>query len=302
MVGWKMGTVGRLGLSGLAVTSGLLASAWIASGQFIRRRRPDPPVNPMAYGLEAERVRFSSRDGVTLGGCWIPTKRRRGTVILLSGQGGSFDSDLIHAPALVRHGYDVLLFDFRGHGQSQGEYVSWGCYEWLDLLGALDFLEDRGIKQVGLLGFSMGAAVAIRGASQTEAVTAIISDSCYVDLVKAISGWAATYGIGGKVIELFAHLVLKMVNWRLGCRVEEASPIRWIGQLSPRPILFIHGERDPFVSQDDFLALWHAARAPKERWIVPGAGHREADKLYPAAYRQHVLRFFDRYLADRYRG
>lgn len=302
MARWKISTAGYLSLGGLAATSGLLASAWIASGRLIRRRRPDPPANPAAYGLEAERVRFPSRDGLMLGGCWIPAKHRRGTVILLSGQGGSFDSDLVYAPALVRHGYDVLLFDFRGHGHSQGEYVSWGYYEWLDLWGALDFLKGRGVDQVGLLGFSMGAAVAIRGAVQAEGVAAIVSDGCYVDLARAIFGWAAARGIRGRGIELFARLMLQMMGWRLGCRVEEASPIRWVGRVSPRPILFIQGERDPFVPLEDFLALWHTARAPKEQWIVPGAGHREADKLYPAAYRQHVLSFFDRHLAGRREG
>ncbi len=301
MAEWKMTAVDRLGLSALAAAGGLLAGAWLASGQLVRRRKPDPPANPAAYGLEAEPVCFPSRDGLMLGGYWIPAEPRRGTVILLPGQGGSFDSDLVHAPDLIRHGYDVLLFDFRGHGHSQGTYVSWGYYEWLDLLGALDFLKGRGVVEVGLLGFSMGAAVAIRAASEAEGVAAIVSDGCYADLIGAISGWAAARGLRGKPVELFARLVLRMVDWRLGCQVEEASPIRWVGRVSPRPILFIHGERDPFVPLDDFFLLWHTARAPKERWVVPGAGHREADKLYPAAYRQRVLSFFDRHLAGRRR-
>ncbi|HEY65050.1 MAG TPA: alpha/beta hydrolase [Caldilineae bacterium] len=289
----------RLAMGTLLMMGGIFAGAWLASGQLVRRRSPDPPVDPSAYGLEAETVRFPSRDGLLLGGYWIPARRRRGTIVLLSGQGGSLDPDLIYAPALIHHGYDVLLFDFRGHGRSQGESVSWGYYERLDLLGALDFLRERGIEQVGVWGFSMGAAVAIRTAPEAEEIVAVVSDGCYADLLGAICGWVRARGLHGKPVEWLARLVLRMAGWRLGCRLEDAAPVRWVGRISPRPILFIQGERDPFVPPRDFLRLWQAAREPKERWVVPGAGHREADKLYPAAYRQRVLDFFDRHLAGR---
>jgi fermentation-respiration switch protein FrsA (DUF1100 family) len=309
MVKWReLSLEERLGIGALAAAGGVLVGAWFASGQLIRRRSPDPPVDPAAYGLEAEPVRFPSRDGLLLGGYWIPARRRRGTVILLPGQGGSLDPDLIYAPALVRRGYDVLLFDFRGHGRSQGGHVSWGYYERLDLLGALDFLKNRDVERVGVMGFSMGAAVAIRTAPEADAVAAVVSDGCYADLLGAIRGWATARSPWarpgdrqhGKAVEWLGRLVLKMAGWRLGCRLEEASPIHWVGQVSPRPILFIQGECDPYVPPRDFLTLWNAAREPKERWVVPGAGHREADKMYPAAYRQHVLGFFDRHLASRH--
>ncbi len=292
---------GRLAALVTTVLGGTLLGAWVVSGQLVRRRRPDPPVDPAAYGLQAEAVRFPSRDGLLLGGYWIPARRRRGSVILLHGQGGSLDPDLTHVPALNRHGYDALIFDFRAHGRSQGDQVAWGCQEWLDLLGALDFLRDRGIDRVGLWGFSMGAAVAIRTAPETDMVAAIVSDGCYADLRGALLGWSAARGLDNRAAEWFTYLVLKMVEWRLGCRLEEVAPVRWVSHVAPRPLLFIQGENDPFVPARDFARLWRTAREPKERWVVPGAGHREADKLYPAAYRQRVLAFFDRHLAKRRR-
>ncbi|MCD6291254.1 MAG: alpha/beta fold hydrolase [Anaerolineae bacterium] len=289
----------RLGMATLAATGGIFAGAWFTSGRLIRRRPPDPAVSPDAYGLEAEVVRFPSRDGLLLGGYWIPARRPRGTVIMLPGHNGSLDPDLIHVPALVRHGYNVLIFDFRGHGRSQGNAVSWGCYERLDLLGALDFLRRRDVDRVGVWGFSMGAAVAIRTAPETDGIAAIVSDGCYADLLSAGCGWMAQRGLRGPAVKLFGRLVLRMAEWRLGCSLRDASPIRWVGKIAPRPVLFIQGELDPYVPQQDFLALWEAAREPKERWVVPGAGHRDADKFYPAAYRHHVLDFLDRWLAGR---
>ena len=293
-----MGTKARVGLTAATALGSVLMGAWLASGRLIRRRMPDPAVDPGVYGLDADPVRFPSRDGLLLGGFWIPARRRRGTVLLLPGQGGSLDPDLRHAPALVQHGYDVLIFDWRAHGRSQGRYVTWGCAERMDLLGALDFLRQREITRVGVLGFSMGAAVAFHAALEGEGIAAIISDGCYTDLDAAARGWLATRGLDCRASELFVRLVVKMASWRVGCDLTAAAPLRWVRQIAPRPLLFIQGDQDPFVSPQEFERLWQAAPEPKERWLVPGAGHREADKLYPAAYRQHVLDFFDRHLAS----
>jgi alpha-beta hydrolase superfamily lysophospholipase len=289
----------NLVLGTAAVASGILGGAWLASDLLIRRRVPDPPVAPSAYGMEAEAIHFPSRDGLLLRGYWIAARRRRGTVVILPGQGGSFDPDLLHAPALVQRGYNVLIFDLRGHGRSQGKYVSWGHYERLDLLGALDFLRDRDIESVGVLGFSMGAAVALRTAPETDAIAAIVADGCYAHLLSAARGWGAARGVRNGASDIFLRLALKIADWRLGCRMTDAAPIAWVGRGAPHPLLLIQGEDDPFVPRSDFTALWNAAQEPKERWIVPGAGHREAHKIYPAAYRQHVLDFFDRHLATR---
>ena len=69
-----------------------------------------------------------------------------------------------------------------------------------------------------------------------------------------------------------------------------------MGHIAPRPILFIHGDHDPYVTIADVEALYAAAGEPKELWRVPEAGHREADKSRPAEYRERVIDFFERYL------
>src|ERR671936_2186954 len=63
--------------------------------------------------------------------------------------------------ALVQHGYDVLTFDFRGHGESGGSVGSLGQWEARDVAGALAYLQGRGITEGGAFALSMGAATGL---------------------------------------------------------------------------------------------------------------------------------------------
>jgi hypothetical protein len=72
--------------------------------------------------------------------------------------------------------------------------------------------------------------------------------------------------------------------------------VRWVGQIAPCPILFIHGERDPYLPLDDLDALIAAANEPKEIWRVPEAGHRTVDQVHPDEYRRRIVEFFERNL------
>src|SRR5260221_12006084 len=139
------------------------------ASSLMRRRRPDPEDPPSNYGLDFEEISFISRDHIKIVGWWIPAPDAVGTIVVCSGQNGSMDGDTKQIPPLHEAGFNVLMFDFRAHGRSEGDCVTIGMYEKEDLLGALDYLGDvRGIMRVGVLGFSMGAAVAL--------ITAALSD------------------------------------------------------------------------------------------------------------------------------
>ncbi len=132
----------------------------LGATMLLRRRKPDPPDPPSNYGLAFEEVQFTSRDHENLVGWWIPHETPIGTVIMCHGQNGSMDGDTHHAVPLHEAGFNVFMFDFRAHGRSGGDCVTMGMYEKEDLLGALDFLGEKyKIVEVGVLGFSMGAAV-----------------------------------------------------------------------------------------------------------------------------------------------
>jgi pimeloyl-ACP methyl ester carboxylesterase len=71
--------------------------------------------------------------------------------------------------------YDVILFDFRGHGQSQGLFY-WTAKEYIDLLCVVEFA-SKSYERIGLIGLSLGAATSIIAASKTSLINSIIAIS-----------------------------------------------------------------------------------------------------------------------------
>lgn len=282
-----------------ALILALLALAFAATVPLMRRRDPDPPDCPANHDMPAEVVQFLSRDGLQLGGWWIPAAETpRGTVILCPGQNGSLDKDIPQAVPLHRAGFNVLLFDFRAHGCSEGELVTLGALEQADLFGALDYLEaERGIAQVGVLGFSMGAGVALLVAAQDPRIRALVVDGAFPHLRGILAGYLRLRGIPGPLAGGFARVVLWMAGLRAGYDIARANPFDLAGRITA-PTLFLHGERDPFVSTDDVRALAARLRGPVELWSLPDCGHREAHRQHPDEYARRVVDWFARHLAD----
>jgi dipeptidyl aminopeptidase/acylaminoacyl peptidase len=272
--------------------------AWAGSGRLIAHRTADARTSPADYGLAYDDVNFPSRDGLTLRGWFIPADPARGTVVFCHGHDGSMDPDVAYAPWFHEAGFNVLMFNFRAHGHSEGERVSMGYLERQDLLGAIDYLQGRGIAGVGVLGFSMGGAVGLTTAAQNAAIRAVASDGGFARLESALLGWGRERrNVPRWLAWLPARLIIAVTGWRLGVRLAEADPIHWVERIAPRPLLFIHGDLDPYVPIADVEALYAAAGEPKQLWRVPEAGHREVDKRRPAEYRGRVIGFFEHCLA-----
>ena len=300
-----------LGLLILLAVILVCAVVWRWSTEVIKGPQPDALSSPSAYALPISEVRFPSRDGLTLHGWFIPAPGvtrsslddedwatgSKGTIVLCHGRFGSKDPDLKYVPWLQDAGYNCFLFDFRSHGRSEGKYTSFGYHERKDLLGALDFLRGKKISTVGVMGFSLGGAVAIGTAAQHSEIAAVVADGAFVELRGALARGARERGLPTWLVRNLGPLILWLAGKRVGGDLEESDPLRWVGGIAPRPLLIIHGENDPYVSVEDARRLYDRAGEPKELWIAPGAGHRRVDDVYPDEYRDRVVGFFDRYLA-----
>jgi alpha-beta hydrolase superfamily lysophospholipase len=206
------------------------------------------------------------------------------------------DPDIEYAPALHDSGYNVVMFDFRGHSRSEGQQVSMGYHERLDLLGVVDYLQSRGIDRVGVLGFSMGGAVAISTAPQSDAIRAVISDGGFARLGSAIASGMRERGWPGWIAVWVSPLIIGLASLRLGVWLSRADPIRWVDNIAPRALLIIHGGLDPYISLAEVQELYAKAGEPKELWVVPEAGHRLVDEQRPDEYMAKLLAFFDKWL------
>ena len=286
----------------LVVLIALALAVWLASGRLLARRPPDPPRTPAEVGVPFDRVIFPARDGVRLHGRLTktisPDRDARAVIVFCPGLFGSMDGDTDLVPMFTESGYDVFQFDWRAHGQSEGRRCTLGLAEPLDVLGALDFLELRGIRRVGLMALSFGGAVALRAVALDHRPLAVVCDGVFVRLSHAVSGLLAERfgGLRAALLRPLVSLALALAAIRLHDSLSRAEPMDAVTQVSPRPVLFIHGALDPIVPVADQEALFTACGDPKSMWLVGGAGHREARSQHPEEYRRHVIEFFDTYM------
>lgn len=275
-------------LLGLAALGSVAVSAYFAH-QFTSPKRK--PIGDFAPFLPSttQAVRFTATDGVSLAGWFTPTADNAKAAILLHGNGSTRRQVLARAGLLHRAGYAVLLYDARGHGESGGDLVAIGKHETRDLLGALAFVRIQGSREIGLLGVSQGGAtIALAGASPGPDIHWAVIESAYPDLRDAIDRrFRRTLGIPGWLGGL---LMVPMAEWRLGISVDEVSPIERISRL-PCPVFILHGAADTQTLEASARALFDRAPAPKQFWLVPGAGHVDLYGYAKEEYEQRLLTF-----------
>ncbi len=167
-----------------------MALSWQVGLGLIHPEREPVTADPASRGLDYENVAFTSRDGIRLEGWFLPAAGGVAprTVVFAHGYGKNRLQDdvpaLDVAAALVRAGFNVLMFDFRNSGSSGGDRTTVGQEEVQDLAAAVEWVRATyGPDQaVGLLGWSMGAVTAILTAGGAEPVQAVVADAPFADL------------------------------------------------------------------------------------------------------------------------
>lgn len=274
----------------------IAAVAWLGSNYLLARRPPDEADAPEHYGLSAEAVEFQSGDGLTLRGWYILADNSVKTLIICSGVNGSLDADVHVAPWLHEAGFNVLLFNWRAHGQSEGEVVTLGFNERYDLIAAVEFVKSKGAERIGVLGFSMGGTVAIATAAVYEDINALIVDSPFVTIVSAVAGGLIERGLHEGLSYGLARLLLITACLRTQLNLFEIDLVRWISRVAPRPLLLMFGEQDVIVPKAESDLAFARAGEPKEIWRVPEAAHRDLQARKPEEYRRRIVEFFTLHL------
>ncbi len=303
---WPSGPSGRwtkvywgiaIGLA-IVLLAGYVGVSYIIASGVSEAERGDFEDNPADYGLEYEDVEFVSRKGdVTLKGWYLPSGGCEASLILVHGISSNRTSReaTIIGSRLVKACFNVLLFDLRAHGTSEGERITGGIDEAEDVLGAFDYLQSRGIDsgEIGVLGRSMGAGAAVLAGAAEPAIRAVVLDSTYArvhDLISFEIGrktpvpeWAAPIFIPGASV--FANVLY-------GIDLSKLAPEEVIREVD-LPILVMHGDADTRIPLDHGLRVHQAAHVGSEMWIVPGADHGEAFDQFGDEYIRRVVGYFE---------
>jgi len=252
--------------------------------------------DPALVGLDYEEVSFPSlEDELTLQGWFLPVADSQQVIIMVHGADQHRADPSIGmlgiASELVEHGYNVLMFDLRGHGESEGNMMSAGYYEQRDLNGAVEYVKGRGFQQIGVLGFSVGAATAVLATADNSDISALVSDSGFADLKDMME---PEFSKRTRFPKFFLGPLLFLVKIMYGVDFNAVSPEAVVPRIAPRPVLFIHGEDDETVPQEHAQRLYQASLNPQNQlWVAPGAGHVKIYLTYPEEYMNRVTMFFD---------
>jgi alpha-beta hydrolase superfamily lysophospholipase len=252
----------------------VLALGLPASGcgsPFFYPTREHAPV-PGLDNIARQDVRFASEDGVPLHGWLLSPRDRvsRGTILFLHGNAENISTHVQSVLWLVREGYTVFAFDYRGYGRSGGEAPDIpGVHR--DARAALShILSLAGVSpdRLVVFGQSLGAAVAVHTVATASSVRrprALILDSPFAGYRRIVrdrlSSLIVTWPIAWPASRFFD---------------DEYSPERWIGKISPVPVIVIHGTADRVVPYAHGKMLYDLASDPKGIWTVEGGGHGTA--------------------------
>jgi uncharacterized protein len=276
-----------------------IAAAWRVADSIIQSPREVRPGDWSAAGLHPEFVRFPATDGLSLAGAFIPGTTRA-TVILLHGYGHSKTQLIPQAKLLHDAGFNTFLFDFRGSGESGGEFITFGEEETRDLAGAVQYVHTRrdvDHERLGLLGYSMGGSVALLKSGDLHEIRAIVVDSSYAEFRSLIEGNFKAY-LGRLPFFPFGSLVLYIIKVRTGAYVEDVRPLRHMQTLRNIPLLFIHGTKDRTVPVWDAMRMHASATGPAELMIVQDAGHKGTYSDGAERYTRKVISFFQTHLLE----
>ncbi|MGI6712649.1 MAG: alpha/beta hydrolase [Bacillota bacterium] len=277
----------------LAIIVVLVISALVGWG-LTHPKREKVNISPDHAGLKYENVHFKSRgNSISLKGWLLPSPGSNKTVIFAHGYAKNrLQTDVPALPiaqSLIENGYNVLMFDFRNSGKSEGNITSIGQFETQDLLGAVDYIKSRPDinKDIVLFGFSMGAATSILAGAREPSVSAVIADAPFADLnnylMQNLSVWSKLPAFP------FNQSFLIIVPLITGLKPSTVSPVKEIKNFNGRPLLLIHGEKDtaiPILHSEMLQKAYPKAQLFK----VPGAGHI---KSYATAKEIYIQKIFD---------
>lgn len=285
----------RFGLRVLALILVVwLAASFVAERETLHPARRDLGPTPAARGMSYSNVSFKTADGLTLRGWWIPGTQHM-TIVMVHGLSNNRREGLDKAGYLHQAGYNLLVFDLRGHGQSDGSGTTMGYLEPRDVRAATGEARSLDAGPIVLFGYSLGAATAVEDAATDPNVSAVVEDSGFSS---AGDVFLARFSEITRLPNTpLAAAVIAFGTIDVGTSLWNVDPAAMAARLH-KPMLAIVGDADTIVPPAEGLSLYSAAQGPKQLLEVPGAGHVQAYYTANRLYETTVLAFLSKSLGS----
>jgi len=252
-------------------------------------------LTPDSFHLAYEAVSFRAADGVEIKGWWVPAPEAKGSVVLVHGVNRSRIEMVKKTPFLHQHGWNSLLLDLRGHGESGAAATTFGVREKEDVRAAVRFSRSRADVPVVLWGVSLGGATVVLTAADDPNVAGVVCDSSYrslrdtvhhhLDLLRSYWWW-----LGIVPTWPAADEVVFWMGQRGGFDPDAVDIRAAAARLVGRPALFVANSGDRRMPSEIAFELKAAAGDDARVLVIPseshGGAYRDGRPQYESAVAQ----------------
>lgn len=258
----------------------LVLQTTVHAQSFFYYPKRDAPNAPMSSTYSVIPVSISNGDDDLAGWVFEPkTSKPEGTIVFSHGNAGNMEDHVSFVDFLPRHAYRVLMYDYRGYGESTPLEPTRESTA-SDLNAVIDFAGEQWGKP-WLMGHSLGASLTIAVAGQrstdVKGVIAVASFTSYGAVARA----NLRKSLLSRALVLPSYVVVPRAH----------EPIDAVGQIAPTPLLLVHAEDDTIIPPRMSRELFEKAREPRHLLMVPNAGHNSSWSEMGDEYVATVLSF-----------
>jgi len=269
---------------------------WADSEQRISMRK-DFNATPWQFN-SYETINFTSRDGINLEGWYVEVNSSSPVVIFVHGgyeNGKCKPEILLSASYLSKNNINVFMIDLRNHGHSEvvSDYFYLGQKEYLDVLGAYDWLvEDKSYnpKSIGIVSISTYALASTLAFDESE-IGAMWLDSPIIDFPLLVGNELERLGFP----RMLASPAITMGERLVGVNIDDKVPLEVASRAGDRPMYLVHGDSDVRISNEHSKKFYNKAveaEANVTLWLVEDSAHVDALWEYSSEYESRIVTFF----------
>jgi alpha-beta hydrolase superfamily lysophospholipase len=233
-------------------------------------------------------VRLKSNKAIE---CWyIPRDSAKGTVALFHGYGGEKSGMLDKAEVFRQLGYNTLLVDFMGAGGSEGVQTTIGYKEAQQVKTCVDYLLQKGEKNIVLFGTSMGAAAVMKAMDDHSLpVRSLVLECPFSSMLQTVKNRFAMMGAPSFPL---AHVLVFWGGAQNGFNAFAHNPAEYAKDITT-PTLLLWGEKDDRVKRQETAEIFQRLAGPKKLVTYPEAGHENYLSKYKEQWTGDVAQFLD---------
>lgn len=281
--------VKRIAIAALAGFMVLWCIVTVGGVYFTVRVRPaDMDDATVIAGRPVDPVSILTEDGVTLSAWYVGGHPDR-AVILLAGIDANRKACVGRAAFYLEEGYSVLLPDLRASGKSGGSAVTLGWRERKDLAACYSFLQEKGYREIGANGISLGAATICYALPELPDISFIVLESSYDTIANAVANRLAMF----HTPHFIAWPYYVGLSFFTGTPAWRLRPLDFVGQCKA-PAFIMAGDAEPELKMEETQSIFDRCASPlKELHFFKEGRHQDFLSKYPDEYRDVMRRFLE---------